>query len=284
MMGYIEYDQKIIQRMRGIQLEILDEVVRICKKHDIQYFLIAGTLLGAVRNQGFIPWDDDIDIGMTRKDYDKFIETAKEELSDEYYMHNMVTDYSFWDIFTKIKKNNTEFLVDRTIGKNTHKGIYIDIFPFENANAISSLPIKIQSLFKVAILDWIHYRHGFKKIKELSYRFVSILFIPFSNQTLLRMANSVMTWNRNDESEYLISYAGIYSYRKDAVARNKLLPLKKIKFEGKEYYGMNDNDDYLARLYGDYMKLPPENERVNHTAYNISFTNGVSRRNNKIYK
>ena len=81
-----EYDDKTLASLHEVELEIFDEFVRICKKHKLEYFMTGGTMLGAIRHEGFIPWDDDIDLGMMRKDYDLFIQYAKEELDEKYYL------------------------------------------------------------------------------------------------------------------------------------------------------------------------------------------------------
>ena len=284
-MKYKELDSKTKQKLEATQLEILDEVVRVCEKHDIQYFLIGGTLLGAIRHQGFIPWDDDVDIAMTRSDYNKFIEVAKIELNDNFYMHNIVTDHNYWNLFTKIRKNNTEFVIAETVDLKTHKGVSIDIFPYDNVNTIDGFGIKLQSLLKLVTVGAAHYKSGIiKDFKKIQYWYIACLFLVFSKKTLMRIGNLVITWNKNDNSDYLVNLSGPNSYKRESIPRAKLFPLKKVEFEKKDYYAINDTDYYLNKMYGDYMKLPPKNERINHAPVKISFNKGASWKNNEVIR
>ena len=124
-----EYDKKTLEKLHKVEIEILDEFVRICNKYNLEYYLIGGTMLGAVRHQGFIPWDDDIDVGIMRKDYDLFIKYAREELGDKYYLDCYETNKEYYLPFAKIRKNNTIFNEQVSAHLNNHKGIYIDIIP-----------------------------------------------------------------------------------------------------------------------------------------------------------
>ena len=109
-MAYKEYDKETLTKVHEIELELLNEFVRICDKHNLTYFLVGGTLLGAVRHSGFIPWDDDIDVGMPRVDYDKFINIAKNELKNDYLLDSVETDKNYFLPFAKILKRNTLFI------------------------------------------------------------------------------------------------------------------------------------------------------------------------------
>src|SRR5690606_2891856 len=115
-----------------VQLEILIEFDRICKKNNIKYQLFAGTLLGAVRHKGFIPWDDDIDVCLLRKDYNKFIQACKTDLDSRSFLQTYVTDKNCIIQFAKLRKNNTLFLESGISDCKTHHGIFIDIFPLDN--------------------------------------------------------------------------------------------------------------------------------------------------------
>ena len=110
---------------------ILDEITRICKKHDIPFFAIGGTAIGALYDQGILPWDDDIDIGMTRENYNRFIEIAPKELSNDYFLSWIGTDPHTPYYFAKVKKNNTLFVEELFKNVPMHQGIFVDIFPFD---------------------------------------------------------------------------------------------------------------------------------------------------------
>ena len=119
---------------KKFELDILLEIDSFCKKNNLRYFLAYGTLIGAIRHKGFIPWDDDIDIGMMRKDYDLFIKYASEELDSKYYLDCYETNKNCYLPFAKVRKNNTIFDEEENHHLNNHKGIYVDVIPIENAS------------------------------------------------------------------------------------------------------------------------------------------------------
>ncbi len=124
--------QHCLNKVHKVHLEIVSEVKRICKKNGIKYSMIAGTLLGAVRHHGFIPWDDDLDIGMLRRDYERFLQVARKELCRQYFLQTWETDKNFVLPFAKIRKNGTKLVEKNSADVKMHQGIYIDIFPFDN--------------------------------------------------------------------------------------------------------------------------------------------------------
>jgi len=124
---------EMMEEIHKIQFEMALEVKRICQNHNIEYFLIAGTLLGAVRHKGFIPWDDDLDIGMLRIDYNKFISLAPIEMDKKYVLQTWDTDPGFALPSAKLRKSGTKYIERNSQKANIHNGIFIDIFPFDNA-------------------------------------------------------------------------------------------------------------------------------------------------------
>ena len=153
-MAYKELDNKTLKKLHEVGLEILLEIDRVCKKYDIPYFLCGGTLLGSIRHKGFIPWDDDIDIGMLRNDYEKFEECYIKEHSKKYYLHSIKTDEDYWLSFIKIQKNNTT-INEKFIEKlDTHKGIFVDIFPFDKVpDKGFTKRLKLRSFFIKLIVE-----------------------------------------------------------------------------------------------------------------------------------
>jgi lipopolysaccharide cholinephosphotransferase len=121
-----------IRAVQKVELEILLEFDGVCKENNIKYHLFAGTLLGAIRHNGFIPWDDDIDVCMLRGDFEKFLTIGQECLGKDYFLQTYETDKNYINQFAKIRKNNTIFLQRDVVGTDIHQGFYIDIFPFDN--------------------------------------------------------------------------------------------------------------------------------------------------------
>ena len=126
-----QYTSQELEKLHEVLYEILAEVVCICTKHDIPYFVIGGTAIGALYDKAILPWDDDIDIGMKRDDYERFLRVAPEELGDAYFLSWMGTDPHTPYHFAKVKKNNTLFVEDNFKTVPMHQGIFVDIFPFD---------------------------------------------------------------------------------------------------------------------------------------------------------
>ena len=119
-------------RIWNVEIEILDVFDKVCRDNNLKYSLAYGTLLGAVRHQGFIPWDDDIDVMMPRKDYDRLLEIWNSQVTNEYIIQNYKTDFDYTNNFSKIRKNHTTFLQSEDEkNKKYHKGLFIDVFPID---------------------------------------------------------------------------------------------------------------------------------------------------------
>lgn len=264
-----EIDDKTLKKLREVQIEILNEIKRICEKNNIKYFLVGGTLLGAIRHKGFIPWDDDLDIGMLREDYEKFQKCCKKDLDKKYFLHSINTDENYWLPFIKIRKNNTlfdeEFIKDF---KCKSKGIFIDIFPMDYVSDIRIIA-KIKKLFISCITEAIFVKRNLRTIKECRKPIISKFFTIFSCNRLFKMQRKISISKKT--TSHIMCYGGAYSFEKEYLPANLVTPLKNVLFEKSEYPAFNDCDLYLTSLYGNYMELPPVEKRVNHCAYVISF-------------
>ena len=264
-----EYEDMNLREAQLMMADILDAIHKICEKHNIKYFLDAGTLLGAVRHQGFIPWDDDADIGMLREDYNKFIEVCKKELPKNLFLQTFETD-KYYDVFPvpcKIRYNGT-ILFERDLKDNykMHNGVYVDIIPYDSLPK-SRFVYKVQRLISFNILKSLKRianmpdKLSFKNLFTYSFYKTVTLIFPYKRRK--KFFDFLIKWN-DVNSEYMAygvdTFWFEYIYKKEY-----FFDLIKLNFEGKQFYAPRNYDAILTQLYGDYMKLPPEDERVWHS-------------------
>ncbi len=266
--------QEILKKLQKYQIEILDEVVRICQKHKIQYFIIGGNLIGAIRHKGFIPWDDDLDIAMMREDYDKFLEVATQEIDKRMLVDYAENNEYYYLPFAKIRLRDSIYEEPEQKNYQGPKGIWIDIFPMDNANQEDSLFIRWQTFLKESI----HFINAIKanvtsEKNSIMKKIIRFIFKPISTQKLVRLQQKIMKWENRKEAKYCISFGARYGMRKQTMLKSVFLPATQVEYEGKMYDAPGNYEFYLKRVYGDYMTLPPEDKRVTHNPRRIKFPN-----------
>ncbi|MBE7081788.1 MAG: LicD family protein [Clostridiales bacterium] len=256
-------DSQTLRKLQLVELDILKVVDSFCKKHNIKYSLYAGTLLGAVRHGGFIPWDDDIDILMERNEYDRFLTLWQSEGVAGYTMQ--ATNNPNYEIInhTKIRKDGTILASKEEMQTDTHHGIWLDVFAFDKIPTDKRKRKKF--LFK-AKLRFVYtrgypYEKGGKFLKLLS----KILLIPPRKMQLKirnRLERQIIDKYKDLKTDYDYICMGCpndlkYFYKKELIENYTT-----ILFEGIEVSTNANYDEILRFKYGDYMKLPPEEERV----------------------
>ncbi len=260
---------EILRKLQLTQLDILLEVDRICKKNNISYFLIGGTLLGAVRHKGFIPWDDDIDIGMSRKDYEKFCNICKENLNSNYFFQDWHTDNQYGYGFAKIRINGTKCITEVAKKTNAHIGISLDIFPFDHmpdnyfAQKIHYFTF---TLCKKVLMSKMNYKMSgdSDNILHKFYHFMyDVLSKCISRNKLINMIENIATKYNSKETTKIINLFGAYRYN-EVMDLHDCDELDSVNFEGYEFTAPSNYDKFLQAMYGDYMKLPPVEVRGKH--------------------
>lgn len=257
---YIEnYKKQNIRECQLKQLQILKEFDEFCKKYDIHYWLDGGTLLGAIRHRGFIPWDDDIDLAITPQDFDKLVKHHK-DLPNNLFFQTCETDNTNSQI-PKIRDLNSLYIEPTYyFDEDYQKGVYIDIFPkIPYPSAPLKLMKKIQrQLWKSNMILHIKHYYSLKALLEFFYfHFIKIinsllwksLFLFYkTNKYIGDMPGNNVTGNSIHNIKYTF-------------------PLSKIKFENLEFPAPADPDNYLREQYGDYMIIPPPEKRMSHSIF-----------------
>ena len=254
-----------LDKAKIIELEVMDYFDKICKKYGIKYYLFWGTLLGAIRHKGFIPWDDDIDVAMLPSDYIKFLEVMKNEKSDKYYLQNIDNTKYCNFTFSKIRKYKTTMVEAELNYLPFGKGINIDVFPLYKYPKSKLGKLRFGYRFRLANL----LLNRDVKLSGFKGKMINIVLhlIPrkLNNKIIIRKLNKLLKYNK-DFDEYYI--------RQGKVFNKEWFGFIKVPFEDKTYMAPEGYDGILTKLYGDYMTPPPKDKRYGHGAGKmiVSFT------------
>ena len=247
-------DPKELRQAQLIMLEMLVEFDAICQKHNLKYWLDSGTLLGAVRHKGFIPWDDDIDLSMPVEDYNKFIEIGASELSENIFFQTKETDPNFKFDYMKLRSNRASIVEFHEEGRDVgyHQGVFIDIFP------MLTLP---NSSFHKKFYDGIF--QFIRSVSAVSLHTPAGEDYPEIREKLVK-ALSLMHqgWDKKDLK---VIYGGEMPDVSAWFDIDEIFPLSKIEFEGLAFYAPKNSQHYLSSIYSfNFMELPPPEKRTIH--------------------
>ena len=276
-----ELTQEQLKKMQQIEVEMADELDRVCRKHNIPYSLDGGSMLGAVRHKGFIPWDDDMDFCMLREDYEKFKEVSKELNPDICFFQDHDTDpYYRWG-YAKLRRTGTTYV---RLGQEHMKyktGIAIDIFPLDDVPN-SLLGQMLQDFYCMCLRKILWSEAGKQTAKgfvRLWFRLLSKIPSDFVFNKIKRMARKSKSSSNNRVRVLLYPANGVYNHKlpikeRWSMPKQWFKELTDYDFEGRKYLGVKDYDAYLSQLFGNYMTPPPVDKRVSNIPFSsIDFGN-----------
>lgn len=251
-----------LRKLQLTQLEILKAVDQFCISNHIRYSLYAGTLLGAVRHRGFIPWDDDLDICMARADYDRFIYLWTKTEHPGYVLMNKENSPAFSQSFTKIRKDHTTFLQSESEVGKYHTGIFVDIFPIDRMpkGKYSRKVFRLRCmLYQLFTREFPPSRDGF--VNKAGSKII-LAFVPKAKRANCRkkLLKKITAYNNQSNLE-TVAIETVASLKKP-FSCDMLDSYTTLRFEDGEYMCFAGWDDHLHRKFGDYMTLPPESERI----------------------
>ena len=249
-----QYDLKDIQK---VMLDMMAEIDRVCQKHGIRYILDGGSMLGAIRHGGFIPWDDDLDIAMMRDDYIRFTEVANKELDPKYQFQCAENAPEYPYSFGKVFSVNTVFMEHFTASLNMSHGVYIDIFPMDYVNVDKPEQLDIRRKLVSKFTQARYAKLGLTKgVKGVIGKLLPMRFINW-----VCMRNMMYYYKKSNYVQKMCHYGK----NKPPVPTSLFTDTIRVPFEEYEFPVPREYDSFLTGRYGDYMKLPPlEDQRPLH--------------------
>ncbi len=257
-----------MNELQKAEFDILTLFVDICERCNLQYFLVCGSALGAVKYQGFIPWDDDIDVGMPRDDYEKFLEVAPSLLPRHIFIQNYKTDPQFPHVFSKLRNSNTTFIEKGMAHLDVNHGVYIDVFPLDG-HPVSAWGKKVFEQ-KRKLLSWKQYcvfKGGSKKVK---IRNAVFRFLGFHKRTHLTLAKMEKLYRKYSlaESLYWCNY-GNYQGKLEYAAKEQYGNGVLVEFEGLNVRIPENFDVYLTQKFNNWRADLPKEQQVGHHYYEV---------------
>lgn len=278
----MNYTQEELFLLHNELYDILGEIIRICRKYDINYFIIGGTAIGAYYDKGILPWDDDLDIGMTRENYNRFLKLAVKELSKDYFLSWYETDIHTPFYYAKLKKNNTLFVEEKYKNIKMHHGIFVDIFPFDripNNRIIRNIHYKFANFLKCCFMGkeiWMWKYFGKCQILVPLERSVFSCFLNrminvfFSKRDILKLNTCVQSMFNNCKTKY---YNNVIT-KTDHISEYELENLVLVKFGPHEVWAPCDLLAFLKYNFPNlhrYTEEEVETLQCNHVPYILSF-------------
>lgn len=271
-----------LRRLQAEELDVLLAIRDFCEEHGIEWFLMSGTALGAARHGGFIPWDDDIDIGMLRDQYDRFVELAATGLPEGYSLHTCENTPGFAGFFAKVYRDGTLFQTPETVAAGCEQGIFVDVFPIDRAaDAEGDLRSQLRRamVWQRASYLWhsdvitVPHRGALGAAERLACRLAHhVVRLALTPDRIRERFERLVRRDAAGETERCVCLSWPYVGAFDVAL---LVPPSRASFEGHEMPAPGRLEDYLEFWYGDWRTLPAPENRHTHLPERVVFSDGA---------
>lgn len=251
--------------IKKIECEILDYIDSVCKKHDIPYFLFYGTLLGAVRHKGFIPWDDDIDVVMLRKDYMRFLEVVSQE-TGRYQTLSLYNDPQYYYTFAKVVDTRTK-LTEEYMKPIDAMGVWVDIFPLDDMDEAKRTSLKLK-LLKLQWAGSARRKFDGRRLTRQAYWAKYLAFSVFHRTDPKKSALALDKYAQQPVKTK--GQLSILFFMRRTFQAQWFREHCQLEFEGKLYSAPKMWHEILSHTYGNYMQLPPTERQVSNHDFTLS--------------
>lgn len=273
----MNYTKDDLDRLHAELVDILKEIVRVCTVLKIDYFIQGGTAIGAFFNQGFVPWDDDIDLGMTRDNYKRFIKEAPAILSDRFFIQCFETEELTPFYFIKVRKNNTLFVEYPYKDIPIHHGIFVDIFPFDNVPDSPRVEIihrRLVQFFEGSFKRRQMYQANLERFSDLPGGIARVM--AKTSYAIIRLfPRKLFYWSLHKVQSLFNNkkrkFVSIVKMPLDQISTDSILNCDTIPFEGIQVKAPNQLERYLRHHYPHLQPTLPADQQINHAPYKLSF-------------
>ncbi len=258
-----------MNELQNIEFQMLKEFVRICEELKLTYYLVCGSALGAAKYQGFIPWDDDMDVALPRPDYEVFCEKAPSMLPEYYFLQNHKTDPYYPLIFSKLRDSRTTYIENAYAATDMHHGVYIDVFPLDGYPEDAALANQVERekhRYKLCLLACLKLKRTFKTALLVSALW--LLGVPQNPARLVERLTTVIAAYPTEGSHKLCNH-GNWQGKLEYAPKEQYGEGVLAKFEGLQVRIPEQFDEYLTQKYGDWRADLPEDQKIGHHFYEV---------------